>query len=131
MKIDKTIWLDAGLLFGRVMAGCGIAYHGYGKIFSGKMAGFTQGVASMGFPMPEVFAWAAALSEFLGGICLAVGIFPRAAAVFIFSTMTVAAFVRHAPDPFKVKEMALAYWAFAGMFMLTGPGRFTLLKGKK
>ncbi len=111
-----------GLLWLRVLMGLGIAYHGYGKVFGGHMEMLTQGVAGMGFPMPAVFAWAAALSEFAGGLCVAAGFQTRIAAAFVFSTMSVAAFIAHAKDPFETKELALAYWTMAGALMLTGGG---------
>ena len=88
--------------------GSGIAYHGYGKVFGGDITPLTQGVTAMGFPYPEVFAWAAALSEFLGGICIVLGLFTRPAAFFVFATMSVAAFIAHKADPLQTKELALA-----------------------
>lgn len=118
----KEIFQSLGLLWLRVLAGAGIAYHGYGKVFGGHMGQMTEGVAKLGFPMPEVFAWAAALSEFGGGILLILGLGTRIGAFFIFSTMTVAAFVQHAQDPFQVKELALAYWTAAGALFFTGAG---------
>lgn len=124
--MNKELWTDFGLLWLRVMAGGGIAYHGYGKIFGGRIGQFTEGVAAMGFPMPEVFAWAAALSEFLGGVFIVLGLFTRTAALMVFLTMTVAAFIKHGPDPFKKKELALAYWAVSGSVIFLGPGRFSL-----
>ena len=117
---------DLGLLWLRVLMGLGIAWHGYGKIFGGKIPGFAEGIAGMGFPFPEFFAWAAALSEFAGGLLVALGLFTRPAAGFVFVTMTVAAFVRHSADPFSVKEMALAYWTMSGALILLGGGRFAL-----
>ena len=122
----KAILSDIGILFLRVLMGAGIAYHGYGKVFGGRMDGFTEGVASMGFPAPAFFAWAAALSEFLGGILIALGLFTRPAVLMVFATMTVAAFIRHGDDPFKKKELALAYWTFAGAMIGLGAGRFSL-----
>ncbi|MBI4341234.1 MAG: DoxX family protein, partial [Candidatus Omnitrophica bacterium] len=109
-----------GLLWLRILMGAGIAYHGYGKIFGGYLEKFAEGIAEMGFPLPMVFAWAAALSEFLGGLCVALGFQTRIAAAFVFATMTVAAFIRHAADPLNVKELALAYWTIAGALILTG-----------
>lgn len=45
--------LDLGLLWMRVLMGLGIAFlHGYGKVFGGRMEGFSEGVAKMGFPYP-------------------------------------------------------------------------------
>lgn len=102
--------------------GIGIAHHGYGKVFGGHLEQFTQGVAKLGFPFPEVFAWAAALSEFAGGVLIALGLGTRVAAGFVFMTMSVAAFMQHAADPLSVKELALAYWTIAGTLILTGAG---------
>ena len=83
----------------------------------------TEGVAHMGFPMPEVFAWAATLSEFVGGILLILGLATRFAAFFIFFTMSVAAFIALKSAPLQGgKELALAYWAIAGALMMTGAG---------
>ena len=119
--------LAFGILWLRVLMGLGISlFHGYGKVFGGRMEQFTEGVAKMGFPMPDVFAWAGALSEFLGGILIALGLGTRIAAFFVFSTMAVAAFIRHASDTFDVKELALLYGTIAMAIVLIGPGRFSL-----
>lgn len=115
-----------GLLWLRVLMGSGIAHHGYGKVFGGHLEPLTQGVAALGFPAPELFAWAAALSEFAGGILIVLGLGTRIAAAFVFITMSVAAFLQHAADPFNVKELALAYWTMAGTLILTGGGAFSL-----
>ena len=110
----------------RVLAGLGIAYHGYGKLFGGDISRFAEGVARMGFPSPVLFAWAAILSEFLGGICIALGLFSRPAALFVFITMAVAAFMKHSADPFQKKELALAYLTMAGAVIFLGSGKFSL-----
>src|SRR3989338_2225058 len=107
MDALKGNLVDAGLLWLRVLRGAAMVYHGYGKVFGGHMEGMIQGVAGMGFHAPVFFAWAAALSEFAGGILLVLGLFTRPAALFILITMGVAAFVAHANDPFTPKELAL------------------------
>ncbi len=117
---------DFGLLVLRLGFGLGIAYHGYGKIFGGRMEKFIGGVAELGFPAPEFFAWAAASSEFAGGLLIAAGLFTRPAAYFVAVTMLVAAFGRHAADPFERKELALAFLFASLAIALTGPGRFAL-----
>ncbi|MCA9400740.1 MAG: DoxX family protein [Candidatus Omnitrophica bacterium] len=127
MKSDHR-YTDLGLFLLRVFAGIGIAYHGYGKIFGGYMDKFILGVERMGFPMPEVFAWMAAASEFAGGILLAIGLFTRPAAFLIFSTMFVAFFIAHGDDPFSKKELAACYLVMSGCLMLTGGGAFSLKK---
>lgn len=122
----KELSRGLGLLWLRLLMGAGIAMHGYGKVFGGRMEGFAEGVAKMGFPFPDFFAWAAALSEFAGGILVALGLGTRLAALMVFATMAVAVFIRHAPDPFRVKELALAYWTMAGALALTGAGPFSI-----
>lgn len=122
----KEFSLSAGLLWLRVAAGAGIAIHGHGKVFGGHMDKFTEGVTAMGFPAPEFFAWAAALSEFAGGILLVAGLGTRFAALSILMTMSVAFFITHRADPFKVKELAFLYWGMSGALMLTGAGAFSL-----
>ena len=122
----KDKLMDFGLLVLRLGFGLGIAYHGYGKVFGGWMEKFISGVAEMGFPAPVFFAWAAALSEFAGGLLIAAGIFTRPAAYFVAVTMIVAAFGRHGADPFEKKELALAFLFASLALALTGPGRFSL-----
>jgi putative oxidoreductase len=118
--------LDVGLLLLRVATGLGMATHGYAKIFGGFMDKFTAGVAEMGFPAPAFFAWAAALSEFVGAICLALGLGTRVAAFFIAVTMVVAAFVRGAGKAFADRELALLYLVLCATFLVVGGGRFAV-----
>jgi len=115
-----------GILLLRLVAGFGMATHGYQKVFGGHMEQFTEGVRALGFPLPLVFAWLAALSELLGGILVALGLKARVAAAFAFVTMAVAAFVQHAGDPFAARELAMLYLACFGAIMLIGAGKFSL-----
>jgi len=109
MEKHQDKFNSLGVLILRLLMGSGIAYHGYGKVFGGHMAMMVPGVEKMGFPMPEVFAWAAALAEFAGGILIVLGLCTRVAAFFVFCTMSVAWMIAHGADPFQAKELALAY----------------------
>ena len=117
---------DWGLLWLRIFVGLGMAYHGYGKIFGGYQHMLADGLTSMGFPAPTLFAWLASLSEFAGGILLMLGLFTRPVAFFIAFTMAIAAFMAHANDPLEKKEMALAYLVTSVALMLTGAGKFSI-----
>ena len=109
----------------RAFAGLSLAFgHGLGKL--PVSSGFIEGVGNLGFPVPIVFAWTAALSEFLGGLFLASGFYTRTATVFIGFTMATAGFIRHAEDPFGTKEKALLFLAVAFLFFFSGPGRYSL-----
>lgn len=113
---------SAGLLALRVLMGSTIAYIGYQKVFGGGVAQLTEGLVAMKFPMPTVLAWLAALSEFVGGILIVVGLGTRVASFFVFFTMAVAYFVAHANDPFNVKMPAFLYGTIALGLILTGAG---------
>jgi putative oxidoreductase len=115
---------DFGLLLFRFFVGATMAFsHGLGKVPPSEQ--LIQGVTGIGFPLPVVFAWAAALSEFVGGLLIAAGLFTRLSAVFLGFTMGVAAFVVHGADPFNVKEMALLYFASAVLLFFTGAGQYS------
>ena len=116
---------DVGLLVLRLGIGLTMALaHGLGKLPPSE--GFVQATAGMGFPLPAVFAWAAALSEFLGGLLIAVGLLTRPAALALAFTMAVARFVQHGSDPFGDGELALVYLVAALALVFTGAGRYAL-----
>jgi putative oxidoreductase len=122
---------DWGRFFLRVVVGLGIMTHGYPKVFGvndegvRRIVGFTQGVADMGFPYPHYFAWAAALSEFVGGAMLVLGLGTRVAAFMIAGTMVVAMYKSRA-NGWDGMEKAALYLAPAVFFLLNGPGKKSL-----
>ncbi|MEL6672891.1 MAG: DoxX family protein [Bacteroidota bacterium] len=122
---DENPWSNIGLLILRVFTGLSMALaHGWGKLMN--PGGITEGVTNMGFPMPGVFAWAAIISEFFGGILIAMGLLTRPASLFLTITMVVAAFIRHADDPFSRKEKALLYAAICLFLVMKGAGTYSL-----
>lgn len=123
--LNRSYSHDNAVLLLRLWLGAMMIVHGYGKVFGG-LERFTAGVEKMGFPAPELFAWAAALSEFGGGILLILGLFTRPAAIFVTCTMFVAAFIRHMDDPFGKKELSITYLVLALILLITGPGRLSL-----
>jgi putative oxidoreductase len=145
--MSKTLTSDVALLVLR-LGGLGLALaHGYGKVMSlstGHGEGFIAGVESLGFPLPGLFAWAAALAEFLGGLCVALGLGTRVAAALAGVTMLVAAFLRHhalqhllvtlgamkaseeTVRSWGNPELALVYLLVFATLVLTGGGRLSL-----
>lgn len=122
---DTSRWTDVGLLILRLGFGLSLAFaHGLGKLPPSE--GFVGVTGELGFPAPLLFAWAAGLSEFVGGLFLAVGLFTRPAGLFVAITLGVAAFLQHAGDPFPDRELALAYFAVGLAFAFTGAGRYAL-----
>jgi len=125
--------LNLGLLILRVSIGLFMAFgHGLGKL--PVSAGFIGAVAKMGMPMPELFAWCAALSEFFGGLFIALGLATRIFSVSLAFTMAVAGFLVHGADPFATKEKAFLYLITCVVLFFTGPGKYSidgLINGKK
>ena len=116
---------DVGLLLLRLFTGLALAFgHGLGKL--PPSTGFIEATGELGFPFPTFFAWAAGLTEFIGGLCIAFGLGTRPAAVFIAFTMAVAAVGRHGGDPFSGMEKALLFLVIAVALFLTGSGRYGL-----
>ncbi len=116
---------ELSLLIPRVAFGLSMALaHGLGKMPPAE--GFISAVGSMGFPAPGFFAWSAALSEFLGGLLLAVGLFTRPAAVLLSLTMIVAALIVHGSDPYQKQELSVLYLAVYLLFALRGGGKWSL-----
>lgn len=116
---------NAGLTLLRIFTGVALAFaHGIGKLPPSE--GLINRTAELGFPMPVVFAWAAGLSEFLGGIFLALGLLTRLSSFFIAFTMLVALVGVHGADPFNKQELAFMYLFVALAFLLKGAGDWSV-----
>lgn len=116
---------DLGLLVLRVFTGLALALaHGMGKVPPSER--FVTRVAGMGFPAPELFAWLSGLAEFGGGLLLALGLLTRPAALLVAGNFAVVVFLAHAGDPFGEREKPLFFGVVALLYLLAGPGRYSL-----
>lgn len=115
-----------GLLVLRIVAGVAFVFHGWGKIqnptgWMGPDAG-----------VPGIFQALAAVSEFGGGIAWILGALTPLASLGLLCTMAVAVHfhVVIRGDPFVGPqgsyEPALLYFCIALLFLLIGPGRFSV-----
>ena len=122
----ESSWLnELSLTLLRVCAGLLMAFlHGIGKVPPSEK--FIGGVTALGFPVPELFAWAAGLTELVGGILLAIGFLTRPTALLFSFTMLVAAFGRHLHDPWDAKELSLIYLVIGLVFVTKGSGRISV-----
>jgi putative oxidoreductase len=118
--------IGGALLLLRAVVGLAFMFHGWPKITN--IDGFA---ASM--KLPWFLAAAAAASEFLGGLCLILGLLTPLAALMIAVVMAVALFKVHLPagDPFvsaggKSYELAAVYLASMIAFLMAGPGAYSL-----
>ncbi len=145
--MSSLIAYDLGLLLVRLSGFYLALGHGLGKaiaLASGEGGGLIAAVEALKFPMPLVFAWAAALAELVGGLCVGVGLATRVVALFPISTMAVAAFAQHRAHehafvalgmrsaPSEVikqwgnPELALIYLICFSAVLLLGPGRISV-----
>lgn len=144
----RQILHDDVALFILRLSGLGLAVaHGWIKISALATGGGEQmvaAVASLGFPMPYAFAWAAGSAELIGGGLLAIGLFTRSAAFFVGFTMIIASFMRHqflqqilllfgliAPSTQTIEgwgspERAMLYLLVCLALLILGPGRLSL-----
>lgn len=126
--------MDAGLVVARLVFGLVMAAHGAQKLF-GWFGGY--GIAgtggffdSLGFRPGRLYATAAGLSEFGGGLLLALGLFGPVGPALVISVMTVAAMSVHWQNGLFAMsngiELPLLYAVGAAALALTGPGRYSL-----
>ncbi|MGW5972861.1 DoxX family protein [Streptomyces sp. NPDC055186] len=123
---------DIGLLVLRLVLGLTMAVHGVQKLFGWFGGGGVEGTGmffgSLGYPSPEAFAVVAGLTETLGGLGLALGLFTPLAAAAVAGTMVNAIAVKwgggfFAPEGVEYELLlTLATVALA----LTGPGRIAV-----
>ncbi len=126
--INLSARVSAGLLLLRLVIGLAFIFHGYGKIQN------PFGWMGPDAKVPGFFQMLAAVSEFGGGIAWMLGFVTPLASFGLACTMAVAVFF-HAVvrgDPFASRpdggayEPAAVYFCVAVLFLLAGPGRFSL-----
>lgn len=125
-RIDKNGPVESlGLLILRIWIGLMMALgHGLGKLtaFGERAANFPDPIG-VGSPLSLSLA---VFAEFFCSLALVLGLFTRAAVVPLIITMLVAALVIHADDPWRRKELAVAFLAPFIALYFTGPGKYSL-----
>lgn len=128
--LNSSWQLSLGLAIARAVVGLALCVV-FEKVLPrdgvwGPQDWFVADVAKMGFPVPRFFAWCAALSEFVGGLLLVLGLWTRPAAFFNAVTTFVAAFLFHHGDVTGKGLLATLFFALTTSLCLTGPGFLSL-----
>lgn len=120
---------NTALLILRIAVGIIFIMHGYGKLFGGApgMEAFTGMVAKIGFPMPVFFAYAAALSEFFGGIAILLGVFTNVATILVSIVMLVV-LVALKKFQFPSSDLEFSLLCMALAIHFAGPGKYAVMK---
>jgi putative oxidoreductase len=123
-----------GLLILRLVVGLTIAAHGAQKLFGvwggSGMTGWTQVVQRLRIRPARPWAWVAALSEFGGGLLLALGLLSPLGSLAIIGAMLVAIATVHLSKGFWVSkggfEFNLTLIGAATALAITGPDAYSL-----
>jgi putative oxidoreductase len=126
--------MSAGLLIARLVFGGLFAAHGSQKLFGWfggyGLSGAGQFFERLGFRPGRLFAAAAGMAEFGGGVLVALGLFGAVAAAAITSVMIVAIVTVHWGHGLLATsngiQLPLLYIAAALALALTGPGAYSL-----
>lgn len=113
------------LLFLRLAAGAFMLTHGLPKLQKLTSGAEIKFADPFGLG-PEFSLVLAVIAEVLCSILIMLGLGTRVAALFLITTMSVAAFHAHAADPFSTKEKALLFLVIFIFLFLTGAGRFSI-----
>lgn len=122
------------ILILRLTIGVIFVLHGMGKLFGsfggGGIEGLTQMLSGLGFGVPSFWAWILAVSEFLAGIFLILGVLPKMSAFLIVAIMVVAIVTVHGSKGFFAMQGGFEYQlliiAASISLMLTGAGKYSL-----
>ena len=121
----NTLTTNFSLLILRLSFGLSMAFaHGINKL--PPSTGFISGLENHGFPLAILFAWLAGVSEFIGGLLIALGFLTRFSALSLMITMAIAIFIWHLGDPYSKIELAGAYFVASFVIFLMGSGTFSL-----
>jgi putative oxidoreductase len=133
-EVAIAMYTALGLSILRLVIGLTVAAHGAQKLFGWwggpGMTGWTQTIAKLRIRPAQPWAWVAALSEFGGGLLLALGFLSPLGSLAIAGAMLVAIATVHLPRGFFVSkggfEFNLTLIAAVAALALTGPGAYSL-----
>jgi len=126
--------MPEGLLIVRLVAGLLMAAHGSQKLFGWfggyGLAGTGGFLEALGFRPGQLFATAAALSELIGGLLIALGLLGPVGPALVLAVMIVAAISVHWRNGLFAQsngiELPLLYGTLAVALTLSGPGDYSL-----
>ncbi len=130
---ENVFWRTHGLLLARLIMG-GIflmaAYMKFSDIDSTALY-----ITSVGFPLPKLLTWLAAIFELVLGLCIVVGVFFRGASLLLSAYVIFLAFAFHGPSLWNYNPNEFGFFVdhfvmIAGfLFMIAhGPGKTWTLK---
>lgn len=124
----KPTYVNFGMLILRLALGISMAYHGYLKFLGGAPSLYKVGamLAPLGVPgYYEVFGSFAAMSEFLGGVLVAFGLFTRFGALLLCAVLFTATLLHLSAGFFAWDYPSQMGFAALAIFFMGG-GRYSV-----
>jgi putative oxidoreductase len=109
----------------RIVTGVVFLMHGQQKLFTAGLWGTAAQFSKMHIPLPSVAGPVVTLMEFLGGICLILGVFTRWAAILLALDMAGAILFVHGRNGFFLPrgfEYAMVMLVVCVALAMLGPG---------
>jgi putative oxidoreductase len=116
--------------FMRFATGAVLVPHGIQKLLYNSVDKFAPNIAGKGLPAAELLTYLTFFTESVAAICLAIGLFTRAAAAMIWIEMTVIITVFLWPNGYfwtkQGYEYALLWWLLCIAIFFGGSGRLSV-----
>ncbi len=116
--------------FMRFATGAVLAPHGIQKLLHQPISRYVETIGGKGMPLPELLAYLTFFTESAAAICLAIGLFTRAAAVMIWIEMAVIITVFLLPNGYfwtnRGYEYALLWLLLCTAIFFRGGGRYSV-----
>jgi putative oxidoreductase len=102
----------------RFVTGATLVPHGAQKLFGGDLAGMAQGFSTMGLEPALPLVYLVMITEFFGGLCIAIGFLTGPAALAVVIFMAVAVTQVHWPNGYFWTDKGFEYPLLWGLVAL-------------
>ncbi len=122
------LWQNNGLAILRIITGLLMTYHGLEVFDSKTILSYTEWEVIKKLPAPLLMVYVGKGLELLTGICLVLGLFTRAAALFLFIDMIFICFKVGGGKFYYEDQHPFIFAMLALVFFFTGPVQWSLDK---
>jgi len=120
------LWQSNGLVFLRIITGLMMAYHGLEIFKEDVMNNYLGWDSIKSLPAPKFMIYLGKALELATGICLALGLFTRLSALFMFVDMMFVCFKVGQGRFYYEEQHPFLFGLLALVFFFTGPVKFSL-----
>lgn len=122
----SPLWQNAGLVLIRILTGAMMAYHGWEVFNAATMQEYLKWDVIKSLPSPEFMMYFAKGMELATGICLAIGLFTRLAALFMAIIMFFICFKIGNGKFYYEDQHPFLFGTLALVYFFTGPVKWSI-----